>query len=96
MKKILLLGLSVLTIFLIVSCTGVDFKWEAHPYVFDITEEKIIDAEGGYIHFSDIVIEDFIAFPSQNIADLKAEIDRINMSENDRVRLDDLFKELIK
>ena len=72
-KMILLSALVVLTI----GCQH-KFNWESHPYAADHLTETIHDKDGNQIKCMEQAFDDYICFHYDNIAELKAEIERIN------------------
>lgn len=74
---------------LITSCQN--FSWEARPFVADHATQSIYrDADQLEIKCNDPSFDNYIAFHIDNIAELKAEIDRVN-SKKDRKRLQRAF-----
>ncbi len=78
---LLLIGLIALTTSF-PSCKHT-FRWTPHTYSADHAEQYLIDREGHIIPFEDEGIEDFLCFPSENIAELAAQIEFIR---NKKVR----------
>ena len=96
MKKILRLGLNVCAIFLIVSCgTGCkSFDWDPQPYSGDSINQELVKYDGAVIKCSQPLFDEMTCFDSQNMADLKTAIDKINMKKSDRLKVNKLFKRM--
>lgn len=91
-----------LPLFLILfSCASCNdrFEWDAKPYAADSKAQHLINKNGETVKCNQSAFDDFIAFPSQNIADLKAEIDRINKKHGNKKmqrEIDKVFREIEK
>ena len=69
----------LITIVLILLC-GCNFDWTPEPYSMSTT--FLINAEGEMVLYTDPSINEFTCFHEDNLAELKAAIDRVNR-END-------------
>ena len=68
------LGLLLCVIFLITSCK---FKWKAHPW--EMGDAGLVDSEGEFIPYTDTEATlHYTCFHKDNLAELMAEIDRVN------------------
>ena len=86
------LGLVVLVIFLTVSCSSCrDFEWEARPYVGDSTSQSLINGNGESVRCDEPAFDEMTAFDADNMAELIAAIDQVNMSKKSKEKLKYLF-----
>jgi len=80
-RKTVKFVLNACVIFLIVSCGHTKWDWEADPYVADHKFESIINANDIEVFCNEPEFDDFTCFTSENIAELKFNIARLDIPD---------------
>ena len=90
--------IAALTIGLILSgCTTQTIEWEAKPYSPDHYEQGIYRTKTDhFVGCEEPAIDEYICFHHTNIAELKAELDKINMTEELKLELDAVFERIMR
>jgi len=93
MKRTLKLGLNAfLTCLILSSCSSCkNFDWTARPWVGDSTKSHLVNEEGQSIRCNEPEFDRIVCFDEANMAELVAEIARINKKAGKKAS-----KELIK
>lgn len=84
MTKIVFLALSVCATILITSCETVQWDWEADPYEASYKYKSLMNADAIEIRFDSPGIDNFTCFTSENIAELKFNIERLKIPRKEK------------